>query len=138
MHRRPKHEWGAHLWAFIHTVTVVDFEDGKNRGFNEKAVEVLRGVERVIPCEKCRAKYTARTGRVGPVGVHVPLPVVGRPPQRREPKAGKDVYVVREGFDKSRRFCELFLKKLKFLRAFFEKAQAQSFCELFLKKLMLL
>ena len=57
MHRRPKHEWGAHLWAFIHTVTVVDFEDGKNRGFHEKAVEVLRGVQRVIPCEKCRAKY---------------------------------------------------------------------------------
>lgn len=52
---REKHTWGEHLWAFIHTVTIIDFEN--NEPHVQRALASLRAVPAVIPCCLCRTEY---------------------------------------------------------------------------------
>ena len=54
---RPKHTWGPLLWGFIHTISIVDFEEEAQVRFTKEAVESLRGVGACIPCKKCRVHY---------------------------------------------------------------------------------
>lgn len=52
---RPKFHWGPHLWGFIHTITVIDFDD--NFEFHRNIVENLRGIYNVFPCPTCKELY---------------------------------------------------------------------------------
>lgn len=52
---REKEHWGHHLWAFIHTVTIIDFED--NEPHVQRALDSLRSVSKVIPCALCRTHF---------------------------------------------------------------------------------
>jgi hypothetical protein len=52
---REKHTWGEHLWSFIHTITIIDFEESKSH--NERILACLREVGGVIPCSTCRKHY---------------------------------------------------------------------------------
>ena len=55
---RPKHAWGSHLWGFIHTISIIDFEDEDVQvRFAKEAIENLRGIGACIPCKKCRTHY---------------------------------------------------------------------------------
>jgi len=50
--------WGQHLWGFIHTITIIDFEDDDAQvRFSKEAMENLRGISACIPCHRCRAHY---------------------------------------------------------------------------------
>jgi hypothetical protein len=40
--------WGNGLWAFIHSVTLVEI-------FN--TYTILTNIEKIIPCELCKSKY---------------------------------------------------------------------------------
>ena len=37
---RPKCDWGTHLWAFIHTITIIDLGQD-NKKHNSNALDVL-------------------------------------------------------------------------------------------------
>ena len=51
-------QWGATLWPFIHTITILDFDDpDTQRRITEKIIENLRGISAIIPCKKCAAHY---------------------------------------------------------------------------------
>jgi len=52
---REKSNWGEHLWAFIHTVTIIDFEN--NEPHVQRVLDSLRAVPAVIPCCLCRTHY---------------------------------------------------------------------------------
>lgn len=52
---RPREEWGSHLWAFIHTMTIIDSDQPEvQRDQVDKAVSCLRGLVAALPCPKCR------------------------------------------------------------------------------------
>lgn len=53
---RQRDNWGTHLWAFIHTITIIDLGQD-NRKHNSDALQVLYGLQNCIPCVKCRQKY---------------------------------------------------------------------------------
>lgn len=55
MYFRPKSEWGSYLWGFIHTVTIIDSE--WNEKYVKETVEILKGIEHIIPCQKCKMEY---------------------------------------------------------------------------------
>jgi hypothetical protein len=54
--KRPKSHWGPALWAFLHTIAVIDHDEPDIR---QKMIAdcliILRGIEHVIPCHKCVA-----------------------------------------------------------------------------------
>ena len=52
---RPKQHWGPPLWAFIHTICVIDFEH--NDSFVEDATSHVKNLVHVIPCKYCKEKY---------------------------------------------------------------------------------
>lgn len=52
---RQKYHWGTHLWGFIHTITIIDFENNKEQ--NEKARDILLSLEDCFPCYKCKSHY---------------------------------------------------------------------------------
>jgi hypothetical protein len=55
MQHRPLHHWGTTLWAFLHTITVIDFDEQKR--MTDPIIECLRGIDKIIPCHKCAAHY---------------------------------------------------------------------------------
>ena len=55
MSYREKSHWGKHLWAFIHTISIIDFED--NLRFNEDRAQILRTLQYCFPCHKCKDHY---------------------------------------------------------------------------------
>ena len=60
MHHQPNKQWGATLWPFIHTITIIDFVDpDTQRRMTEPIIENLRGISAVIPCKSCAAHYNA-------------------------------------------------------------------------------
>jgi len=52
---RPKSHWGIHLWGFIHTITIIDYEN--NEIYVSKTIENLKALTNAIPCHKCIALY---------------------------------------------------------------------------------
>jgi hypothetical protein len=58
---RPIHHWGRHLWAFIHTITIIDYEQPPlgpgNKIYAIKIVENLKGLLYTIPCDHCKKMY---------------------------------------------------------------------------------
>lgn len=53
---RPQRHWGNHLWAFIHTICIVDYDD--NFDTNQTVMTCLQNLLPVIPCPKCKSEYT--------------------------------------------------------------------------------
>jgi hypothetical protein len=58
---RPKQHWGNALWAFIHTITVVDYI-GSNEIYHQKIIPNLQGILTVIPCDACKQMYQKHLG----------------------------------------------------------------------------
>jgi hypothetical protein len=52
---REKYEWGPFVWGLIHTVTIIDFENGRHA--LENAINILKRIPSVIPCYKCATHY---------------------------------------------------------------------------------
>ena len=52
---RPKHEWGTFLWGFLHTISIIDFED--NTDFARECLKQLDAVQSIIPCHSCAEHY---------------------------------------------------------------------------------
>lgn len=52
---RPKYHWGIHLWGFIHTISIIDYEN--NEPYVIKIIENLKALSGAIPCHKCIALY---------------------------------------------------------------------------------
>lgn len=58
MRHTPIHVWGTTLWSFIHTITILDFDDpDTQQRMTEPIIENLRGISAIIPCKKCAAHY---------------------------------------------------------------------------------
>jgi len=57
---RPKLQWGASLWAFIHTITVVDSTDPHTvERMSLPCMANLRALTDSIPCHRCADTYRA-------------------------------------------------------------------------------
>jgi hypothetical protein len=55
---RPQQHWGAHFWAYLHTLTIVDTDEPAIQiRDSEHVIEILREIHRVIPCHKCAAHF---------------------------------------------------------------------------------
>jgi hypothetical protein len=52
---RPQHHWGHHLWAYIHTLCVIDFEN--NATFVESTMDHLKKLLHAIPCKYCKEEF---------------------------------------------------------------------------------
>lgn len=52
---RPKDHWGPHLWGYIHTICIIDFEN--NSEYVEKTIRNLIELTHAIPCPKCIELY---------------------------------------------------------------------------------
>jgi hypothetical protein len=52
---RQKFHWGEYLWGYIHTISIIDFEN--NYEYNKNAIKYLKNVEELIPCESCKKFY---------------------------------------------------------------------------------
>jgi hypothetical protein len=65
--RSAKHEWGPALWAFLHTITVIDSSDPETvRRMSRDASKCLAALADAIPCCKCAEFYRARPAPEGP------------------------------------------------------------------------
>lgn len=68
---RPKHHWGRFLWGFIHTITVIDYEDNVEATHN--AIYSLKMLHEHIPCPKCRQTYMQHVNYLSHVDVREPM-----------------------------------------------------------------
>lgn len=51
--RRPALEWGPALWAYLHTLSVVDFAPGQGAAHAAACKRALAGLAQAVPCERC-------------------------------------------------------------------------------------
>ena len=55
---RQRDHWGSHLWAYLHTITLIDYDDSEtNQRMSEPILPVLKQL--TTPCHKCNAHYKA-------------------------------------------------------------------------------
>jgi hypothetical protein len=54
---RSKHHWGSHLWGFIHTITIVDYNNKDNKKTNEHILNILYSLTNILPCPTCANGY---------------------------------------------------------------------------------
>ena len=54
----PKQHWGNSLWAFIHTITVIQYTRPElNNLYHQNIIPNLQGILKVIPCDACKEMY---------------------------------------------------------------------------------
>lgn len=55
---RANSQWGAHLWGFIHTITIIDFDEPAiQQNVVKQTMEHLRAIAAMIPCKYCAQHY---------------------------------------------------------------------------------
>ena len=58
MTNRPLNHWGASLWNFIHTISIIDIDEPILQIQQSKnVIHILRGIADIIPCHKCATHY---------------------------------------------------------------------------------
>ena len=58
MPNRPIHHWGSQLWAFLHTLTIIDSDEPTIQiRDSERVIEILREFHCMIPCSKCATHF---------------------------------------------------------------------------------
>jgi hypothetical protein len=58
MNARPIHHWGNQLWAYLHTITIVDSDEPSVQiRDSARVIEILRGIPSIIPCHRCADHY---------------------------------------------------------------------------------
>jgi hypothetical protein len=63
--RRPTGSWGPPLWAFLHTVTLIDYDNDEIEApFVRRCRSGLFALKDAIPCEKCALHYGGWLGRL--------------------------------------------------------------------------
>lgn len=78
-HYRPNSHWGTHLWAFIHTVCVVDYTttvqatQDVNQVTNRHVYDCLINLQSVIPCPRCQTEYLAHLKRLPLLDLREPM-----------------------------------------------------------------
>ena len=60
---KQKSHWGEHLWAFIHTICIVD-DEHNNYKYHKTVIDKLHGILDVLPCPKCRDTYSYHLQRL--------------------------------------------------------------------------
>ena len=59
---RKKNYWAHQVWALIHTLCVIDFEN--NEPIILKTIEALKNLKYSILCESCRTEYENEFSRL--------------------------------------------------------------------------
>lgn len=54
---RSSTEWGPTLWAYLHTISVVDFEGFAQERMAENAMKAVKGALKTIPCSHCAEHF---------------------------------------------------------------------------------
>jgi hypothetical protein len=55
---RPLYHWGTKLWAYLHTITIIDSDEPAVQALEStRIIEILRNIPAIIPCHKCAAHY---------------------------------------------------------------------------------
>jgi hypothetical protein len=56
MQFRPNSHWGPHLWGFIHTITIIDYQESNER-YNKNVKDILVSLYDCFPCPSCKGTY---------------------------------------------------------------------------------
>ena len=71
---RPKQHWGNALWAFIHTITVINYPNkDSNKIHHQRIIPNLQGILNVIPCDACKKMYQKHLDFILYLDLHEPL-----------------------------------------------------------------
>jgi hypothetical protein len=57
MSLKSKHHWGTKLWGYIHTITIVNYDQKQNKITNQHVLNILYSIKNIIPCSKCINDY---------------------------------------------------------------------------------
>ena len=69
----PKDHWGNYLWGFIHTITIIDYNDEDNEKENRNAIGILKELKDCIPCPKCRDTYKVMLEKLDDIDLQRPM-----------------------------------------------------------------
>ena len=70
----PKDHWGIHLWGFIHTITIIDYDKiDDNILRNKHAIVVLKELKDCIPCPTCHDTYKEMLEKLDQIDLERPL-----------------------------------------------------------------
>ena len=59
---RKRTHWGTQVWALIHTLCVIDFEN--NEPIVIKTIDALKNLKYCILCEPCRVEYEKEVSKL--------------------------------------------------------------------------
>lgn len=71
MQLRPKSHWGPYLWGFIHTITIIDYDN--NEEYNKNIKEVLKEIKDCFPCPSCKTTYKLLLERLESLDLNKPM-----------------------------------------------------------------
>lgn len=52
MYYRSKSQWGTHIWNYIHSITIIDYDYYNNIKTSNEAYELLKQIK--LPCSICQ------------------------------------------------------------------------------------
>jgi hypothetical protein len=71
MRYRANQNWGNTLWAFIHTITIIDYE--VNEMYNNTIKKTLFSLQETFPCQACRLHYIERLKLIDNMDLSKPM-----------------------------------------------------------------
>lgn len=72
MKLRPNSHWGPYLWGFIHTITIIDYDD-KTEMYNNNIKDVLVSLKDCFPCPSCKDTYIKFLDRLKYINSNEPM-----------------------------------------------------------------
>jgi hypothetical protein len=71
MRFRPKDHWGPYLWGFIHTISIIDYENSET--YNKNIKDVLKELKDCFPCPTCKDTYKNYLDKLENVNIKEPM-----------------------------------------------------------------
>jgi hypothetical protein len=73
MRFRSKEHWGVYLWGFIHTITIIDYNETDNEEYGKNIKKVLKELKDCFPCGMCESEYKKYVKRLDVINISKPM-----------------------------------------------------------------
>lgn len=71
MSNTSRDHWGKHLWGFMHTMTICDFELTEANLRTQKPIrENIKSIVNIIPCPECRSDFIQHLSTIDKVDLY--------------------------------------------------------------------
>lgn len=68
---REKQKWGTFIWGFLHTITIIDFDDSNtNKKFGEEKIKIIKELRNTIPCKHCIKIYDLYLDKLNNININ--------------------------------------------------------------------